>query len=151
MSAQPLKCIVCKTSKGKIACDCQCNGANIHKKCIPSLALRLYKRKRDSCDICKAKISCVKRQHFFKATRSMLKNRIKYTDIYFTSKNGIIPMHMRRRDSSLSDFQKSEIQQKWEQLIDEELSNCPEFAKKPLQNARKHQVKFTVSYGCKWD
>ena len=81
----------------------------------------------------------------------MLKKRIKYTDIFF-GKSGMVPTHYRGRLlSEFTENQQKEVQTQWEQLIDEELADCPEFAKKPLQNARKHQVKFTVSYGCKCD
>lgn len=144
-------CVICKGSKGKIACECKCSNKKIHKKCIPSLAEHLYKRKRDSCETCNVKMNCVKRQHYFKVIREIIKTRLVYTSISLC-KSGLVPIH-RRHDFSLplNENEQKEIQKRWEDLIDKELADCPAFAKNTLQNARKNQVVFTVDYGCKWN
>ncbi len=81
----------------------------------------------------------------------MLKKRIQHTGIRF-GKSGMVPTHYRIRvPETLTENRQKEIQQRWEELIDEELAVCPEFAKKALETAKKRKVAYEISYGCKWD
>lgn len=139
-------CIVCKKSKGKFKCGCLCEDATIHKHCLLRLALQLYEKKTDVCDVCNVNFACLKQHHFSQAAASKLEDRLEHTGIRF-GKKGTVPTCWSRFSS-----EKEQMQSKWEKAIEEELEDCPDFAEKTLRNAKKRKVEFiSCSYSTKWD
>jgi len=149
MATSLQSCVVCKTSRGKFTCGCQCASATVHKQCMYNLALRAYERKTKLCETCRAPLSCLKAHHFSYAMRRALQARLAHTGIRF-GRIGSVPVCFTRHGLHTLDNDKKRVQEEWQNAIDDELANAPEFAAKSLRNAKKRKVEFAFA-GSKWD
>ena len=132
-------CVVCKKSRGKVKCECLCENATVHKQCMVSLALSLYRRKTDKCQTCQSKIHCLKQHHFFAATRLRLEERLQYSKISF-GKIGMVPRYHGCWNLSESDM--NYLQQTWANAVEEELKDSPNYVEQTLHNVKKRKLEF---------
>ncbi len=144
-----MSCVVCKKSKGKLSCGCQCPNATVHKQCLIGLAERCYDRKRKTCVDCGAGLSCLKPINFSQVARKKVRARLEFTGICF-GKVGMTPRSYNSEGKDVSDGFKNQIQESWEKAVEEEIEKCPDFVEKCLKSAKKRKVEFRFS-GSKWD
>ena len=141
----PQHCIVCKESRATFLAGCECRDKLLHKRCLTTFARALYQEKRKTCETCGKEMSGITMMHW----RKIIAERLSDGGFGFR-KTGLRPVLS--YSTMPSDERMQEVQRKWEDLVDAELSNAPEWCVKTLKNCRKHSVEWTkIVTTCKWD